>query len=271
MDVSSKRAFTLIELLVVIAIIAILAAILFPVFAQAKVAAKKTTTISNMKQVGTAMMLYVGDNDDTVPPLYYFDPNNLSLASTQGFYYWPTLILPYTKSEQIFLCPMDKDDDPILADSQGRGRFDPNNELHYYVMGANPSYGWNYRYLSKQIMTPDPNGGNPTPFHYVGQPLSVIGAPSNTVAFGESTMKDKARPGGGTITTTIGYARIEPPSRWTGTFPVATSQGQLWGRFDKKVVQIGWLDGHVKSKPINQLRTPGTTALETDKLWNGQG
>ncbi len=60
-----KRAFTLIELLVVIAIIAILAAILFPVFAQAKVAAKKSVSVSNAKQMGLAQFMYMGDNDDT--------------------------------------------------------------------------------------------------------------------------------------------------------------------------------------------------------------
>jgi prepilin-type N-terminal cleavage/methylation domain-containing protein len=62
-----KKAFTLIELLVVIAIIAILAAILFPVFAQAKAAAKKTSALSNVKQVGTSIMLYLGDSDDVYP------------------------------------------------------------------------------------------------------------------------------------------------------------------------------------------------------------
>lgn len=62
-----NRAFTLIELLVVIAIIAILAAILFPVFAQAKKAAKKTSSLSNMKQLGLGMTLYSGDNDDVFP------------------------------------------------------------------------------------------------------------------------------------------------------------------------------------------------------------
>lgn len=62
-----KRAFTLIELLVVIAIIAILAAILFPVFAQAKDAAKKTSALSNVKQSGTSLMIYTTDYDDMFP------------------------------------------------------------------------------------------------------------------------------------------------------------------------------------------------------------
>lgn len=65
-----KRAFTLIELLVVIAIIAILAAILFPVFAQAKAAAKKTAALSNTKQLGTASMMYASDYDDRFPSVY---------------------------------------------------------------------------------------------------------------------------------------------------------------------------------------------------------
>src|ERR1700736_4417720 len=62
-----RKAFTLIELLVVIAIIAILAAILFPVFAQAKLAAKKTTSISNQKQMGLSLIMYANDYDDLYP------------------------------------------------------------------------------------------------------------------------------------------------------------------------------------------------------------
>src|SRR5258708_2335788 len=62
-----KKAFTLIELLVVIAIIAILAAILFPVFAQAKLAAKKTQSLSNQKQHGLGILMYAGDYDDRYP------------------------------------------------------------------------------------------------------------------------------------------------------------------------------------------------------------
>lgn len=66
-----RNGFTLIELLVVIAIIAILAAILFPVFAQAKLAAKKTASLSNMKQIATASIMYAGDNEDSMPHCEY--------------------------------------------------------------------------------------------------------------------------------------------------------------------------------------------------------
>jgi len=93
---SSRRGFTLIELLVVIAIIAILAAILFPVFAQAKLAAKKTQTLSNVKNIGTAFQLYAGDYDDLVPPF----SGNASDPATflQLRYTFAGLVDPYIKN-----------------------------------------------------------------------------------------------------------------------------------------------------------------------------
>ena len=262
-----KQAFTLIELLVVIAIIAILAAILFPVFAQAKLAAKKSVGISNVKQVALAETIYEGDSDDTTPPLYFYDPANLSLPSTQGFYYWPVLLLPYTKSEQIFLDPLDTSDDPVVNDGT-HSRFDPKNVLHYYVVGANPSYGLNYRYLNQQITsaTPLPSG---LPYYYSGVSLTSLGSPAQTVSFAESTMKNKSNPNNGeTIKNPIGYSRVEPPSRWTGTYPDARSQGQVWGRYDPKKAIVSWADGHVKYTAIDQLKGDSTNP---DKFWNGTG
>ena len=92
-----KRAFTLIELLVVIAIVAILAAILFPVFAQAKLAAKKTVDLSNLKQIGTTIMLYGGDNDDAFPLTSYPSVGNS----------WPLQCQPYIKNWDMFRSPGD--------------------------------------------------------------------------------------------------------------------------------------------------------------------
>ena len=97
-----KRAFTLIELLVVIAIIAILAAILFPVFAQAKMAAKKSADLSNSKQIGIGLQLYIADADDVFPPSNHRLDND-------GLYetHWSWMVLPYIKSEQLFVSPAD--------------------------------------------------------------------------------------------------------------------------------------------------------------------
>jgi len=88
-----NKAFTLIELLVVIAIIAILAAILFPVFAQAKAAAKRTAELSNVKNITMAMFLYAGDVDDTVPPTTQGVINEPMTQFT-----WKDAIYPYVKS-----------------------------------------------------------------------------------------------------------------------------------------------------------------------------
>jgi prepilin-type N-terminal cleavage/methylation domain-containing protein/prepilin-type processing-associated H-X9-DG protein len=106
----TPRAFTLIELLVVIAIIAILAAILFPVFAQAREKARQTSCLSNMKQIGLGLIQYVQDYDETYPTAYFH--NNFSCAggcsgTSQGYTHWSFLTQPYIKANNIWLCPSD--------------------------------------------------------------------------------------------------------------------------------------------------------------------
>ena len=103
-----KKAFTLIELLVVIAIIAILAAILFPVFAQAKKAAKKTACLTHMKEIGTGLQMYLGDNDDTYSPGYYYrGPNGPGSLDATGIEQWSGFVQPYIKNYQMFIDPAD--------------------------------------------------------------------------------------------------------------------------------------------------------------------
>lgn len=93
-----QSGFTLIELLVVIAIIAILAAILFPVFAQAKEAAKRTACLSNTKQIGLGVAMYLTDNDDMTPSAY----EKADLSQVADIY---QLLQPYVKNMDVFYCP----------------------------------------------------------------------------------------------------------------------------------------------------------------------
>ncbi|RZL69595.1 MAG: prepilin-type N-terminal cleavage/methylation domain-containing protein, partial [Rhodococcus sp. (in: high G+C Gram-positive bacteria)] len=101
----TRRAFTLIELLVVIAIIAILAAILFPVFAQAKAAAKKTADLSNMKQQGTATQIYLADSDD----VFMVNNHRNSEPGKDGQeIHWSYMLAPYVKNDALYVSPGDK-------------------------------------------------------------------------------------------------------------------------------------------------------------------
>src|SRR5262249_26199173 len=101
-----RRAFTLIELLVVIAVIAILAAILFPVFAQARQMARRTVCLSNLKQIGTAALVYAQDYDETILP---WQTGPLGYTPREGV--WTALIQPYLKNgggfpaRGVFVCP----------------------------------------------------------------------------------------------------------------------------------------------------------------------
>jgi len=106
-----RNAFTLIELLVVIAIIAILAAILFPVFAQAKLAAKKASNLSEEKQINLGILIYVNDYDDTYMPANFLDWNEWPLTCWSS----QDVLGPYIKNGAIFASPIDALPAPMIA------------------------------------------------------------------------------------------------------------------------------------------------------------
>ncbi len=125
---SSKKAFTLIELLVVIAIIAILAAILFPVFAQAKAAAKLTASLSNVKQIAIGSVMYSSDYDDMV--VFYYD-RNVNYRSEDTY---AGRLIPYTKNQDIFFDAMRSKPQPDVTVGTNK----------YYSDAVYPGsdYGW---------------------------------------------------------------------------------------------------------------------------------
>ena len=109
----ARKGFTLIELLVVIAIIAILAAILFPVFARAREKARASACLSNLKQIGMGIQMYAQDYDETLPACRFEDGYwPWQTWATYAAYQWvaifPGAIQPYIKNTQIWTCPRDR-------------------------------------------------------------------------------------------------------------------------------------------------------------------
>lgn len=180
---NNQRAFTLIELLVVIAIIAILAAILFPVFAQAREKARGAACLSNTKQIGIAIMMYGQDYDETVfpyrtkapNPFVSVDPvhvNNTSAYRT----FFNAILQPYVKNDQVWKCPsnpvawvnIDKSCNPAAGSST-----QPTSVDDGCSYGGQNSYGVNHYVFQ-------PNIGAPNTF-------SAFAAPADTMLIADST------------------------------------------------------------------------------------
>ncbi len=119
----AAQGFTLIELLVVIAIISILAAILFPVFGRARENARRTSCLSNQKQIGLGVMQYTQDYDEALPAVTYLDTCRASSAPggayninvSNGLLSYPITLQPYIKSYQVFSCPSDPKNDLFVG------------------------------------------------------------------------------------------------------------------------------------------------------------
>ncbi len=162
---SKTRAFTLIELLVVIAIIAILAAILFPVFAQAKTAAKKTQSLSNTKQLGLGSMMYMGDADDTFPQSEY--------GSGDNHVTWATAIYPYLKSGDKKVSAMGVDQ-VFAQDGIFRSPGNPAAAKPGQSTAASYAYGVHHALFVDNF---DNQGGESNP----GVQASVVDAPADKI------------------------------------------------------------------------------------------
>jgi len=168
----SKAAFTLIELLVVIAIIAILAAILFPVFAQAKVAAKFTATLSNNKEIALAAIMYSNDSDDIAILDGKFRATDAQIYwGGDAYDSWAFLELPYMKSAAIFTDPLAS---PVAV---GAGW-----TASAWQVNVGNEYGYDYT-----VFSPSSYGTQDTYGDWVRKPISMtaVARPSDIVLFTE--------------------------------------------------------------------------------------
>ena len=223
-----SRGFTLIELLVVIAIIAILAAILFPVFARARENARRSSCQSNLKQIGLGLLQYTQDYDETLPP----DSVNLPGKTAT----WHDLTYPYVKSEQLYNCPSDSKSDPF---KQGVNHSNGVDSGSYYI---NTSY-----YANSDAQTPPAAnlaaGSNAVKLSQVANPVETV-----WVADGESTHATIKSNFQFYWVNTGDQPDVTPgPPRRLGTGVAYIVERHL------DTMSTLFCDGHVKSVKLNSL------------------
>lgn len=253
-----KRGFTLIELLVVIAIIAILAAILFPVFAKAREKARQSSCLSNLKQLSTAMLQYVQDYDERFSPVRDWESGNPAGSKAQT---WMSMINTYVKSRGVYVCPDDSNTQlPATYVYPGGGAGLPAaTAVFSNVTNWHDSYLYNNAFGS---MGPDVNnyGFNVVGYFTTGQ-VDIV-KPATTVMFCD---------GGTQVTATAPYVTESSPekmaayvlcsplngsgARWPDCEGAATQPDGNAGNPDGAGpavrhtgnVDIAFADGHVKA------------------------
>jgi prepilin-type N-terminal cleavage/methylation domain-containing protein/prepilin-type processing-associated H-X9-DG protein len=185
---SLKRGFTLIELLVVIAIIAILAAILFPVFAQARESARTTSCLSNMKQIGLALRMYNQDYDEKFPNIRLYGGPTSATACCNLCQTWKNVVQPYIKNKGVFGCPSNKS---VTFKPGNKATLTPNGQGEGWLYEPDSIMPISYA-MNSTIQTWVPASWTDVTSWVDMSPLSdaKLTRPANTIAVGEVVWDD---------------------------------------------------------------------------------
>jgi prepilin-type N-terminal cleavage/methylation domain-containing protein/prepilin-type processing-associated H-X9-DG protein len=246
---AARRAFTLIELLVVIAIIAILAAILFPVFAQARAKARQTSSVSNLKQLGMAVSMYVQDWETY--------PLHSSASSQTPRTRWPDYLFPYVKNEAIFRSPS----------APARAFLKPFAHNPSVLYGG---YGYNYQYL----------GNTRHPFAATD---AEIERPAETIALADtegcSFDRGVLNAGNYVVDPPLPSLRGSRPTTPGAGFygaPGTSECSGLWlcravpAERHNELVTVAFADGHAKAMKRKQLDDSNRDGVPDNGLWSGK-
>ncbi|MBS1704444.1 MAG: prepilin-type N-terminal cleavage/methylation domain-containing protein [Armatimonadetes bacterium] len=271
-----RRGFTLIELLVVLGIIAILSALLFPVFLTARKASRTAVCASNYHQVGLSLSMYLSDYDDRFVPTSYYAATGGSFQSDRR---WPQLVLPYVKSLAVFTCPEDFSDRPTFEHVYGGdiNLADPISK--FYVLAERVNAGYNSANLS-------PSMDSSLGLTYRPRSSNEISSPTTTIAFAETVWRVNAAgtpTGGGnfvakppcryakmgtaTLDTLPNEGVVSPTDGWfiSGGAVNDLSYGGIWP-WHNKITHILLIDGHAVARPPVTL----AQGCNLQNNWGGQ-
>ncbi len=242
-----RRAFTLIELLVVIAIIAILAAIIFPVFAKAREKARQTACLSNMKQVGMGVLMYEEDYDENI--VHTELGGDVDDAHE---YYWGDMLQPYLKNWGMLVCPSAA------------------KPLQFKSGASTFSQQWSYNYGINDIIAADCVGADDPACRHIGvagQPAAAIVNSASTILIADNLPSDIDTGNGDD--TTLGHSRHEINWQWGKRDATRLSVGGKsqdgFPRHTGGFVLV-MADGHAKWRKRDQAPsgtfTPGSMDVE---------